>query len=43
MKIKIKHYETIVEIEEDKGVIHTCALIIQIIKETVAEIIKLKQ
>lgn len=43
MKIKIKHYETIVEIEEDKSVIYTSTMVIQVIKETISEIIKLKQ
>lgn len=43
MKIKIKHYETIIEIEEDQGVIYSSNMIVHIIKETTSEIIKLKQ
>jgi hypothetical protein len=44
MKIKIKHNDTLIEInDEAKGVIYTDIIIMKIIKETIDEIIKLKQ
>jgi hypothetical protein len=45
MKIKIKHNDTLIEIEEEgnRFIYPNSDAIMKIIKETIAEIIKLKQ